>query len=232
MWETVGQGLLNFGKSSLGQAAIGAGLGYGVDRLSGGKGGIGALAGGALGGLNALSSTGGLMGADNFTGSMADQAVAGMGGLLGGTKKAGSYTGLDGSVVNLNPDQLASVQSGSYVPGVANLTTSHMPTELFNQALPQSYGNAGLMGGLSNMQSKYGDLAKLGMDSVNAYGSYKSGQSERDLNQAEIDYANSVRLNNQRVADQAYANQQSTQANVDTGFSRSAMGRPTSYYSA
>ena len=34
----VGTGLMNFAGSGLGQTAIGAGLGYGMDRLAGGKG--------------------------------------------------------------------------------------------------------------------------------------------------------------------------------------------------
>jgi len=57
----VGTGLMNFAGSGLGQTAIGAGLGYGMDRLAGGKGKTGAILGGIGGLMNYGTGSGGSM---------------------------------------------------------------------------------------------------------------------------------------------------------------------------
>ena len=58
---SLGSGLLDFAGSGTGQTLIGAGLGYGLDRLSGGQGGIGAGLGG-LAGIGNYGSGGGFSG--------------------------------------------------------------------------------------------------------------------------------------------------------------------------
>ena len=88
---SLGSGLIDFAGSGLGQTAIGAGLGFGADRLAGGSGGIGAGLG-ALGGLgNSAFSNGGLFGQDSFSGSIADQALSGVGGLFGQGSNQASF---------------------------------------------------------------------------------------------------------------------------------------------
>ena len=211
MLEGLLGGLSSFAKSGLGQAAIGAGLGYGADRLSGGKGGIGALAGGALGGLNALSSGGSLMG-DAYTGSMADQAVTGMGGLLGGTKQ--------------NADQLAYNKQYMSVPDMYR-------TPAVESALEQGYKNladtpSGMLGGLS----QYGGLVKGGTDIANAYGSYQSNMANRDNTKAQMNYIQNLQRQQDLENEYQRTARASTQAGANAGFNNSVLGSSSNYYSA
>ena len=204
MLEGLLGGLSSFAKSGLGQAAIGAGLGYGADRLSGGKGGIGALAGGALGGLNALSSGGSLMG-DAYTGSMADQAVAGMGGLLGGTKQ--------------NANQLATWNNPTISENIAN--TGNVGAFANNT-------NSGILGGLS----KYGGLVKGGTDIANAYGSYQSNMANRDNTKAQMNYIQNLQRQQDLENEYQRTARAQTQAGANAGFNNSVLGSSSNYYSA
>lgn len=224
MWGTIGTGLLNFGKSTLGQAAIGAGLGYGIDRLSGGKGGVGAALGG-LGGLgNAYSSAGGLMGADNFTGSVADSAMSSAGGLFGqGSKgiygQAGGNAGQGGTYGNMM----------QYAP-------TNTASDMAIRQVGDASANSGFMDGLSGFGAKYGDTIgmagntlKGGMDVMNAYGQYKTNKAQSGLYDSQADYTRS--LQQMQLADNERKKQAlaSTQANIDAGFANSGLNN---YYSA
>lgn len=208
MWEGLLGGLSSFAKSGLGQAAIGAGLGYGADRLSGGKGGIGALAGGALGGLNALSSGGNFMG-DAYTNSMADQAVSGMGGLLGGAKQ--------------NADQLATWNNPTIAENIAN-------TGNVGAFAPDA--SSGMLGGISDFGTKYKDVIGAGIDVSNAYGDYQSNMANRDNTKAQMNYIQN--LQGQQDLENEYQRtvRAQTQAGANAGFNNSVLGSSSNYYSA
>jgi hypothetical protein len=209
MWEGLLGGLGKFASSGLGQAAIGAGLGYGADRLSGGKGGIGALAGGALGGLNALSSGGNFIG-DAYTGSMADQAVTGMGGLLGGTGKQ-----TNGINMNYAPTgDMVKDMATRQVPGATNLA------------------NNSILGGISDFGTKYGGLVKGGTDIANAYGSYQSNMANRDNTKAQMDYIQNLQRQQDLENEYQRTARAQTQAGANAGFNNSVLGSSSNYYSA
>jgi hypothetical protein len=210
MWEGLLGGLGKFASSGLGQAAIGAGLGYGADRLSGGKGGIGALAGGALGGLNALSSGGNFMG-DAYTGSMADQAVTGMGGLLGGTGKQ-----TNGINMNYAPTgDMVKDMATRQVPGATNLAN-----------------NSSMLGGISDFGTKYGGLVKGGTDIANAYGSYQSNMANRDNTKAQMNYIQNLQRQQDLENEYQRTARAQTQAGANAGFNNSVLGSSSNYYSA
>ena len=207
MWEGLLGNLGKFATSGLGQTVIGAGLGYGLDRLSGGKGGTGGLLGGLLGGANAFTSNGGFMGQDAFTGSVADSAMNSMSGLFGQQGR------------NVKESGLATWNNPSIAENIANTG---------NVGAFTNNANSGLLSGLSG----YGDLIKGGTDLTNAYGQYQTGREEKKKNQAEIDYLNSIRESNQMVSDRNFANQAATQAGLLEGFNRSGLAQPSSYYSS
>ena len=209
MWEGLLGGLGSFAKSGLGQAAIGAGLGYGADRLSGGKGGIGALAGGALGGLNALGSGGNFMG-DAYTGSMADQAVTGMGGLLGGTKQ--NATGVD----------MRFAPTGDAVKDMATRQVSGS----------SNAGSSNILGNIQDFGTKYKDTIGMGTDLVNAYGDYQSNTANRDNTKAQMNYIQSLQRQQELENEYQRNARASTQAGANTGFSNSVLGNSSNYYSA
>ena len=211
MWEGLLGGLGKFASSGLGQAAIGAGLGYGVDRLSGGKGGIGALAGGALGGLNALNSTGSFMG-DAYTGSMADQAVTGMGGLLGGTKQ--------------NADQLATWNNPTIAENIANTGNVGVFAPNANTA------NNSMLGGISDFGTKYKDTIGAGIDLSNAYGSYQSNMANRDNTKAQMNYIQNLQRQQDLENEYQRTARAQTQAGANAGFNNSVLGSSSNYYSA
>ena len=223
MWEGLLGGLGNFASSGLGQATIGAGLGYGVDRLSGGKGGVGALAGGALGGLNALSG-GGSMLSDAYSGSIADNAVSGMGGLLGGTKDKLAGSGLSAEQARINDLMLSN--EGLTLGGAKQAFAGE---QLASQATAPQYN---ILGNISNFGDKYGDAVKTGTDMFNAYGDYQTGKSEQGYNEAQMNYIQS--LQGQQELENLYKRnaRASTQSNVDTGFANSSLGSPSNYYTA
>ena len=209
-------GLGQFAKSGIGQAAIGAGLGYGADRLSGGSGGKGALLGGALGGLNAGFSDGGFFGQDAYTGSIADQAVSGMGNMLGGTKQ--------------NADQLAYNKQYMSVPDAYR-------TPAVESALEQGYRNLAtpkpsILGGISNFRDTYGDAIKTGTDIVSSIGDYQAKESEQGYNEAQMNYIQS--LQRQQELENAYKRnaRATTQTGANAGFANSSLGSPSNYYSA
>ena len=209
MWEGLLGGLGKFASSGLGQAAIGAGLGYGADRLSGGKGGIGALAGGALGGLNALGSGGNFMG-DAYTGSMADQAVTGMGGLLGGTKQ--NATGVD----------MRFAPTGDAVKDMATRQVSGS----------SNAGSSNILGNIQDFGTKYKDTIGMGTDLVNAYGDYQSNTANRDNTKAQMNYIQSLQRQQELENEYQRNARASTQAGANTGFSNSVLGNSSNYYSA
>ena len=217
MWEGLLGGLGSFAKSGLGQSVIGAGLGYGLDRLSGGKGGTGGLLGGLLGGANAFTSNGGFMGQDAFAGSVADGAMNSMSGLFGQQGR------------NVKESGLATWNNPSIAENIANTG---------NVGVFANNANNGLLSGLSGYGdlpsglSGYGDLIKGGTDLTSAYGQYQTGREEKKKNQAEIDYLNSIRASNQMVSDRNFANQAATQAGLLEGFNRSGLAQPSSYYSS
>ena len=226
MLEGLLGGLGSFAKSGLGQSVIGAGLGYGLDRLSGGKGGTGGLLGGLLGGANAFTSNGGFMGQDAFAGSVADGAMNSMSGLFGQQGR------------NVKESGLATWNNPSIAENIAN--TGNVGVFANSPSIAENIANTGNVGvfannannGLLSGLSGYGDLIKGGTDLTNAYGQYQTGREEKKKNQAEIDYLNSIRASNQMVSDRNFANQAATQAGLLEGFNRSGLAQPSSYYSS
>jgi len=209
--NTLGSGLMDFAGSGLGQAVIGAGLGYGADKLMGGEGKTGALLGGLAGGFNAYGSDAGFMDGGNF-----DQSY--LGGLFKPTTT--QVGGLSAKQARINDLMLSN--EGLTLGGaekayageqLAAQATAPQQLGLFDQARGFYDTNKDLLGG--------------GSDIMKAYGDYQSGQSERDMNQAQMSYIQSLQA--QQEADNARRRQSlaTTQAGANTGFSNSSLA---SYY--
>ena len=187
-FEGLLSGLGNFAKSGLGQTAIGAGLGYGLDRLSGGKGGRGAILGGAGGLLNYGSGQGGNLFGEGEGGFDATAA----GGLFGQQpQQQGLVQGLGGSLV---PQQTAVAQG--LQPSIAQ------PSGLLDRA--------------SQFGEQYSDAGKFVGDIGEAYGNIQGGLAQRDLAESEIDYRNRVAALNEAQFNRTSENQAATnQAAID-----------------
>ena len=192
----LGSNLSKFASSGLGQAAIGAGLGYGADKLTGGEGKTGALLG-LGGGLLNYGSGGGFGGDFNFGDSALGQAQTG---LFGQPTKptTGSYD-VVGSMV---PDYM---KAGSTATKVPETTT-------------------GLFDSLSNLHKKYGDSIGTGTDIAKAYGDISGGLAQQDLAQAEVDYRNRLAgLSEAQIADMD-RRKRAMEAGATTGFEQSSLG--------
>ncbi len=208
----VGTGLMNFAGSGLGQTAIGAGLGYGMDRLAGGKGKTGAILGGVGGLMNYGTGSGGSMfgfgdNANNFN----NTAVGG----LFGSGASPIQSQYQQQVGMINPDMLQD-------PSVASALQSGY------ENLPQG-NQTGLLDRASSFQKQYGGLFGAAGDAANAYGQYQSGQASRNNSKSEINYRNRIATLNEQEANRNFANQAATNANVNSAFSQSKL---RNYYTA
>lgn len=214
MWETIGTGLMDFGKSSLGQTVIGAGLGYGADKLSGGKGGTGAVLGGLGGFGNSLTGAGANFG-DSIVGQGVDYASTGLFGQGGET---------------LTADQNA------YNTQLASVNSDYMSNPAIRESLNQGYQNlpgaqasTGLLGGAKDWYSTNKDFVGGGIDVANAYGNYQTGQAERENSQSEIDYRNRIAQLEEDEYNYQVKARAATQAGADEGFANSSL---SNYYTA
>lgn len=215
----VGTGLMDFAGSGLGQTAIGAGLGYGMDRLAGGKGGTGAVLGGIGGLMNYGTGSGGNLfgeGTSNFDSTALGGLFGsgtGQGGVSYGTPDtAGLVAGPNGSLIT---PEAASKLGQSNIAGLPSLTGS----------LPQT----GLLDRASSFQKQYGGLFGGIGNAVSAYGQYQSGQANRNNSKSEINYRNRIATLNEQEANRNFANQAATNANADSAFSQSKL---RNYYTA
>lgn len=194
MWENFLGGLGKFASSGLGQTAIGAGLGYGLDKLAGGEGTTGALLGGAGGLLNYGSGAGGNMFGEGQGGF--DSTY--IGGLFGQpTQQAGEVTrtGLDPFVSNVGK-----------LPQVA--TPQAIPAQATQQGLFQNFQGLGGLGdlakGFGNLQQGLAqrDLSQAEIDYRNRVAALNEQAFSRDFanqaatNQAAIDAFNKSKLSN------------------------------------
>lgn len=203
---SLGTGLSNVASSGLGQAAIGAGLGYGADRLAGGKGGTGALLGGIGGLMNYGSGAGGNLygeGAGGFD-------TTALGGLFGQGQQAGYQQ---------HYNQVATDLGRAFTPAEATAIQSGY----------EGIGQGGLMSQAGQFGQNYGDLAKMGGDISSAYGDIRGANTQRDLAKSEIDYRNRVAALNEAEARRISGNQAATQQSVSDAFSKSKL---KNYYSA
>jgi len=115
MWAELGNALTSGVTGQIMQTLGGAAIGYGIDRLSGGNGGIGAALGG-LGGLgNSFSS-----GFGGVAGGFSDTFIGG--GVLGLGGEVAADAAVDGAIspITGNADKLVLQSNGSYaLPGTA-----------------------------------------------------------------------------------------------------------------
>ena len=152
-----------FAGSGLGQTAIGAGLGYGIDRLSGGNGGIGAVAGGTLGGLNAMSGLGAGQGfTDLGQDAYSNSFLGGLGGTAGNgvAKKASQYSNLP--ILDMGKSLGSSNQS--YLDKVG-----------------------GYLGKGLGYANKNQPVIKTGLDAFGAYNTYQDNANKARLSQEQLD---------------------------------------------
>lgn len=206
----IGTGLMDFAGSGLGQTAIGAGLGYGLDRLAGGKGGTGAILGGVGGLMNYGSGSGGNLfgeGTSNFNSTA-------LGGLFGsGTGQA----------------------QNQYQQQVGMIDPSYLQDPSVTGALQSGYENipqgnqVGLLDRASNFQKQYGGLFGGAGDVASAYGQYETGLSNRANSKSEIDYRNRIATLNEQEANRNFANQAATNQAATDAFAKSNL---RNYYSA
>ncbi len=204
----LGKGLMDFAGSGLDQTAIGAGLGYGLDRLAGGEGGTGAILGGAGGLLNYGSGAGGF--GDNLFGEGASNF------------DATAVGGLFGQQGQQSPQGLVQGAGGSLVPYDTAVAQGLTPE------VPQS-ATGGLLDRASDFYSQNKDAIGGFGDLATAYGKYQEGQSQRDLAQSEIDYRNRIAGLNQQTFDRDFANQEATNQAAIDAFNKSKL---RNYYSA
>lgn len=203
----IGTGLMNFAGSGLGQTAIGAGLGYGADRLAGGKGGTGAILGGVGGLMNYGSGSGGNLfgeGTSNFDSTA-------LGGLFGsGTGQA----------------------QNQYQQQVGMIDPSYLQDPSVTGALQSGYENipqTGLLDRASGFQKQYGGLFGGVKDIASAYGQYQTGQSSRANTKSEIDYRNRTAALNEAAFNRDFENQAATNQAAQDAFAKSNL---RNYYSA
>jgi len=217
-------GLGDFAKSGIGQTAIGAGLGYGVDRLSGGNGGVGAIAGGALGGLNAMSGLGaGQSFSDAGQDAYSNSFLGGLGNnttnqaahkLTGKEMLGANYKPSINDVVS-NPNAFANYDFSNMPAGSLGTNASHL------EGLG-SYFKKGL-GYINNNQP----AIKTGLDAFGAYNQYQDNANKARLSQEQLDM---IRHQN-ALAEQKYksdiARRGQVENNASSAFNNSKLA---SYY--
>jgi hypothetical protein len=203
----VGTGLMDFAGSGLGQTAIGAGLGYGIDKLAGGKGGTGAI----LGGLGGLMNYGTGSGGNLFGEGTSNFDSTALGGLFGsGTNQA----------------------QNQYQQQAGLIDPKYLQDPSVTGALQSGYENipkAGLLDRASGFQKQYGGLFGGVGDVASAYGQYQTGQANRANSKSEIDYRNRIATLNEQEANRNFANQAATNQAATDAFSKSKL---RNYYSA
>ena len=205
MWE----GLLNFAKSGVGQGLIGAGAGYGLSKLSGGKGNVGALLGG-LGGLANYGSGLGNQGfADNlFSGEGYNFGNSAIGGMLGG----GTKNPMQVDTTGYNLQNSGSAQMGSMIP------------EQFRNATTQSTG--GYTGLLNN--PNLGNYGKL----LSGVGDVYSGIQQSSTANKQLGLLENSYLNQLATQEEEKKRRGQQEANIGSGFNQSQLAQQTlpSYY--
>lgn len=183
-----------------------AALGYGVDKLSGGKGGIGAALGGLAGGTGYGLNMGGLMG----NGSIMQE---GLGNMV-------NSTGLFGQ--GLTKDQTA------YNEAYKNIGSEFLGDSAIRESLNQGYQNlpaaqSGFGSTIAGLGNKYGDTVGLLGDLGTTYGQISGGLAQRKNSQAEIDYRNRLAAMQERDFNRSYANQDATNQAALDAFKNSSL---------
>jgi len=203
----LGGGLMDFAGSGLGQTVIGAGAGYGLDRLTGGSGQTGALVGGVGGLLNYGSGAGGNL----FGEGASDFDATALGGLFGQQGQQGQ-------------PQLVQGLGGSLVPQQTAIAQGLQPTSLASIAQP-----TGLLDRATAVGERYAPAGRFVGDIGQAYGNIQQGLAQRDLAESEIDYRNRIAaLQEENFLDQQ-RRQRATETNIASGFGKSSL---SNYYSA
>jgi hypothetical protein len=187
-----------------------AALGYGADRLMGGKGGVGAALGGLAGGTGYGLNLSGMMNGGNFMQEGLSGVVDSASGLLGGTGKQANGINMSYAPTGDMVKDMAIRQ----VPDATNLT------------------NNSILGGISDFGTKYKDTIGAGIDLGNAYGKYQSDMANRDNTKAQMNYIQSLQRQQESENEYQRNARASTQTGLNTGFSNSVYGKPSNYYSA
>lgn len=204
-------------------------LGYGADRLAGGKGGIGAGLGLLAGGTDYGMNFSGMMDGGNFLQSGSAGLFDSTTGFINPSQESvGFYKGSNGVSVPLNQAEMNAVQSGSPIGNLYS-TTSGLPKQItgasnFNKALPIAQPKAsGLFGMNPESLKGIGELGKVASGVGDMWSSYKQGQmSDEEIDMRRQAYANQLAMQQRGLAQQAQ-----TQENIDKAFAKSSI---PSYY--
>lgn len=193
-----------------------AALGYGVDRLAGGKGGIGAALGGLAGGTNYGIDVAGLF---NGGGDFLQQGASDLtSGLFGSTMSPYQKQALEASQGlgrAFTPAEASALQSG-----YEGLLASNAP----EIAAPTFFDT------VSNFGKKYGDTVDVASKLAKGYGDITGGLAQQDMYESQADYTRALQgmqLDENRRKKQAQAQMQ---ANIDQAFGSS--GLRDTYYTA
>jgi hypothetical protein len=208
-----------FIKSGIGQTAIGAGLGYGADRLMGGKGGMGALVGGIGGLANAFSGGSGNFMADRWTGSELDNATTGLASMFGQSQGQRS---IDDYLQQAN----TAGADNAFTAGEATGLRQGYEALLANQPTSSS-GLAGTLSkGFDSLSRGYGsnkELIDTGLKGYKVYSEAKDAKRKADLAQREINEQAKINAYNIAQAKAANERRRKTGAGARSGFAASSM---------